>query len=99
MLSSTLGATIMQSAMPNFLLYLLFADLLVDRVDMFAAVFNTLHRHFMMISTNFTRNSKVSRKLSSIAIARKAEVLDVPDGKEIEELDAVKTLYDTHPYM
>jgi hypothetical protein len=63
---------------------------------MFAAVFNTPHRHSMMISTNFTRNSKVSRRLSSIAIARKAEVLDVPDGKQIEELNAVKAWYNTH---
>jgi hypothetical protein len=63
---------------------------------MFVAVFNALHKHFMMTSTNFTRNSRVSRRLSSIVIARKAEVLDVPDGKELEELDAVEALCNAH---
>jgi len=66
---------------------------------MFTAAFNGPHRHFTMISINFTPDSRMWQWLSSIAIVRKGGVLDVPDGKETNELTVKKTLNSTHQSM
>jgi hypothetical protein len=54
----------------------------ICRADMFVAASNGMLKHFTMISTNFTRNSRMWGRLSSTAASRMAEVLDVLDGKQ-----------------